>query len=228
MKTDSTHIRQPATWAFFLVALILHLGLLLIPVLKTPLNERSKALEISLVFQQPVAETVIESSDAPEEELAEPDKTGELTPPREATLHAESQAEIPPPRLKAKPESPVVTNGKQNPLPSRVKILSSLENMDWKLDEDAPVTIGRATSSELYAQMSRPLMEIGFNRFRPYQLPDSTEIVDRWEGANGVHHVVIKTLNGMTLCGRQEAGDVFRPWTQMPMMFSECAGGGER
>lgn len=95
------------------------------------------------------------------------------------------------------------------------------------MDPGAPV-IARATASDLVDAWSRPLLSRPANRFDGSVLPRRTEVVDRWRDPAGVQQVVIRTATGLTLCGRQGEVDPTRPWLQMPMMFRECAGGGQR
>jgi hypothetical protein len=66
------------------------------------------------------------------------------------------------------------------------------------------------------------------NLFDGMVAPAETELVDRWQAADGSNNVVIKTPNGDTLCGRAEAWDPMRPLLEPLMMFRSCGGGGKR
>jgi hypothetical protein len=66
------------------------------------------------------------------------------------------------------------------------------------------------------------------NLFDGMVAPAETELVDRWQAADGSNNVVINTPNGETLCGRAEAWDPLRPLMEPLMMFRSCGGGGKR
>jgi hypothetical protein len=58
--------------------------------------------------------------------------------------------------------------------------------------------------------------------------PAETELVERWQAADGSNNVVINTPNGDTLCGRAQAWDPLRPLMEPLMMFRSCGGGGKQ
>jgi hypothetical protein len=89
----------------------------------------------------------------------------------------------------------------------------------------AETVIARATHSDLYDALTKPVLEMTVNWFDDVLLPTKVEVMDRWLEPSGVHRVIVRTPGGMTLCGRQEAPNDLRPWEQMPMMFGKCAGG---
>jgi hypothetical protein len=66
------------------------------------------------------------------------------------------------------------------------------------------------------------------NLFDGMVAPAETELVDRWQAADGSNNVVINTPNGETLCGRAEAWNPLRPLMEPLMMFRSCGGGGKR
>lgn len=74
----------------------------------------------------------------------------------------------------------------------------------------------------------RPSITVEENRFGDAYAPAETEIVDRWLAADGSHNVVIRTPNGMTLCGRALPWNPMEPLVEHVMMFRSCGGGGER
>jgi hypothetical protein len=53
----------------------------------------------------------------------------------------------------------------------------------------------------------------------------AVEIVDRWQGADGSHHVLVRTPAGDMLCGRAEAWDPMQPLVEHVMMFRSCGSG---
>jgi hypothetical protein len=58
--------------------------------------------------------------------------------------------------------------------------------------------------------------------------PAETELLDRWQAADGSQNVVINTPRGETLCGRAEAWDPMHPLVEYVMLFRSCGGGGKR
>jgi hypothetical protein len=66
------------------------------------------------------------------------------------------------------------------------------------------------------------------NLFDGMVAPAETELVDRWQAADGSNNMVIRSPNGDTLCGRAEAWDPMRPLLEPLMMFRRCGGGGKR
>lgn len=68
----------------------------------------------------------------------------------------------------------------------------------------------------------------GGNTFDGMMAPAETELVDRWQAADGSNNVVINTPNGETLCGRAEAWNPMQPLVEHVMMFRSCGGGGKR
>jgi len=66
------------------------------------------------------------------------------------------------------------------------------------------------------------------NTFDGMMAPVETELVDRWQAADGSANVVINTPNGDTLCGRAEAWNPMQPLLEHLMMFRSCGGGGKR
>jgi hypothetical protein len=71
------------------------------------------------------------------------------------------------------------------------------------------------------------LMPAG-NTFDGMMAPVETELVDRWQAADGSNNVVINTPNGDTLCGRAEAWNPMQPLVEHLTMFRNCGGGGKR
>ena len=66
------------------------------------------------------------------------------------------------------------------------------------------------------------------NTFDGMMAPVETELVDRWQAADGSNNVVINTPNGDALCGRAEAWNPMQPLVEHLMMFRSCGGGGKR
>ena len=209
-RPQSGDRRQGFLLWFLAIALLLHAALLLIPAYKPNSPAAGPtAVEIRLVHEPPPAlpATIKIPKPVPvlQPKVTGPDQSG--TPPPTVTEHTEPE-----------PTTVVTT----------ARLLDIVSNLEWKEREDRPTRIARSVSSEFYTNMIKPILALEFNLFDEWILPVKTEIMDRWLDPAGVHRVVIRVPTGQTLCGRQEPVDPFRPWTQMPMMFYECAGGGKR
>lgn len=63
------------------------------------------------------------------------------------------------------------------------------------------------------------------NTFDGMMAPGESELVDRWQAADGSSNMVINTPNGETLCGRAEAWNPMQPLLEHLMMFRSCGGG---
>lgn len=201
---------------FFLVALILHAALLLLPV-PTPdaLRPESGRLKVRLKTSQvPVRAAELLSENKQSE--PHPDPTDPVPKPRTADTAPVSPTadpvEVPPAR----------------PLPTPQQLRRAAARGRWQKPSSSEYVIERSTESVDLERLRRPVLARKPNVFDRYIAPTRTEIVDRWLEPGGVHRVVVHTSAGETLCGRQEPVDDFRPWLQMPMMFHRCAGGGAR
>jgi hypothetical protein len=53
----------------------------------------------------------------------------------------------------------------------------------------------------------------------------AVEIVDRWQEADGSHHVLVRTPAGDMLCGRAEAWDPMQPLVEHVMRYRTCGSG---
>lgn len=209
---------------FLALALVLHLGLVLIPIVKNVTPSRIPTLDVRLIQNPSI---LIQPETAPAPIAPEP------TPqPRRDTTDDMSRDE-PPPGSTNPPTSEPVAEAFNDPpetpsTPNRQQIIESLKGLKLNPQPAAKPRYGRATESEHYRAMSKPILPLGQTLFSDYQLPSETEIIDRWQNPDGTQQVVLRAPNGLTLCGRQQPVDPFRPWTQMPMLFHPCAGGGKR
>lgn len=199
-------------------AVLLHALLLLIPLAQQlPGSDTTDFLEITLIDEPP----------PPPEPLPEPTEPLEEEFTREVVTPPPEPAQViigaePPPPESSEPTEP-------SPAPSQAvtvaRLLESATELEWKEAPSAEREIARTTESELYDRLMKPVLEMKVHWFDDVIVPDKVEVMDRWLEASGVHRVVVRTPNGMTLCGRQEAPNDLRPWEQMPMMFGKCAGG---
>jgi hypothetical protein len=208
---------------YLLLALLLHAGLLLLPAFNEPPPPPDQGLDIVLLRPAVVLNEPLPRAARPEQPAAPTAQPQPGAPGPEATP---GETRPPPPGMAT--GEPVERPPVEPAMPTVARLRDSLSGLVKEPPGAAPQSLGRPTSSAFYQRMRQPLLPLADNRFSPYAAPLETEIVDRWQSPEGVHQVVVKTPNGATLCGRQEAVDDFRPWTQMPMMFHECAGGGKR
>ena len=76
------------------------------------------------------------------------------------------------------------------------------------------------------AGVRQPIPGLDGNRLEGAATPRAAvEIVDRWQGTDGSHHVLVRTPAGDMLCGRAEASDPMRPLVEHVMMFRSCGSG---
>ncbi|KAA9133311.1 hypothetical protein F3N42_02865 [Marinihelvus fidelis] len=206
-------------WLPFLgLALVLHVGLLLWPVIREqPATPTETAVEITLVTPPAPVEP---PPPEPEPEPA-PDPEPEPVPEPEAI------AATPPPDPVPEPRPDPVEVEDPRP-PSATTIIDSIADTDLERADEGPRPIGRATESELVERMRRPLLAMVENDFDGVYLDGSSELLDRWQDDDGTYNVVIRGKDGKSYCGRQSPADPFRPWLQMPIMYHPCAGGGKR
>ncbi len=151
--------------------------------------------------------------------------------PWHAPVHAPAPlADLPERPAPDRPETPAPAArhaaGGQKPLDVN-RLLSSVAAMDWTVAPPAntPGPIGRAATAPM---PGRPVLPLRENRLDGLAAPSAVQVQDRWVSPDGAHNVVMRTPDGNTYCGRQEAADDLRPWLQMPMMFRACGGGGNR
>lgn len=215
--------RMPAN--FILLALLLHLLLLGIPSDQEPLP--APPLEVALQFETPLMDIAPEPLILPQEpvEMAVPDQDeapDQVTPATPARADNQEAALTPAPAgLPVEPQ--------QEPVPDlvRAELLEAVARMDWGEPEKSQ-GLARETHSETLQRLARPVLPGQSNAFDGMTAPSEVEIMDRWLEPGGAQRVVIRTPDGKTYCGRQEAMDAMRPWLTMPMMFHGCGGGGKR
>ncbi len=208
---DSTkHRKTVREFLWLCFAIVLHAGLLLIPISHEPAMQTSASpVMLTLLVESVVPEPAIEAikpvqTKLPQEILERPQEE----PDELASLEAENP-------------NPLVIS-------STARLLDSANNMDW------PVSPLKKTL-QLGIHVFRPFPEnwrsgrkVEDNLFNGMVLPRKTEIVDRWLAADGSHNVVINTPGGETLCGRGLPWDPLRPMVEHVMQFRPCAGGGKR
>lgn len=212
------HQRNTLPLRYLALALLAHALLLLLPVLRgTPAPPRERT-ELQLELLPPrVATTPAAEQSQPGPETVASDPVPKSSLPAVTPAMGTVQAATAIDRLAPEP-----------PMPTARQIIQSLERLGREPEDPPQALPARPTRSPVYETMSRPLLASRANSFDHMAAPARTEIVDRWLSPEGVHQVVVRGINGRTYCGRQEAVDPFRPWTQIPMLFHECAGGGKR
>lgn len=222
---------RPRWW---LLALALHLLILGLPAsLWPPDPEVGPPLSVEVRLERPLPLTTPTPppEPIPRPEPArppEPSRTAEA-PVRQPAADAPTRTADVQPADATAPADPAAQPTVRVETPSlRVeRLLESVAAMDWAAPA-ATRSISRPVTSTTAEAWARPLLPPGTNALDGTFAPDEVEIVDRWQSPGGVHEVVIRAPDGDTYCGRQEPMDVFRPWTQMPMLFHRCAGGGKR
>ena len=126
-----------------------------------------------------------------------------------------------------RPAPPVAAPREEIPsprrLPSAEEMLEAARQPGWTLPAEPERRLG-----EFVPPAPPPTITTRENRFGDAYAPAETEIVDRWLAADGSHNVVIRTPNGMTLCGRALPWNPMEPLVEHVMMFRSCGGGGER
>jgi hypothetical protein len=154
-----------------------------------------------------------------------------------------------------KTELPAAKNKTVSPDEQPVPDLASLEEPEYRADQEPPgkeviLTAARLLDSankiewpapdednsrRLGVFVPQPLPEnwrsgirIEDNILNPMVLPGQTEIVDRWLAADGSHNVIIDTPGGHTLCGRALAWDPMQPLVEHVMQFRRCGGNEKR
>jgi len=223
--------RLPA--AVLLVALLLHLALLL---WKAPEQSARPTGSIEVRLEvDPATPGQARQAQAAPESLETPEPSMEATPepaapaagaPAESAAGAElvgSEAPERPPedeKVEAEAAPPVTTI-------NRHALLDAVSGMDWSKPADSS-GIQRPAGEAFDNRFYRPVLPVAANAFDGTVLPSETETVDQWQEPGGEHRVVIKGVDGEHYCGRQMPLDDMRPWTQMPMLFHRCGGGGKR
>lgn len=112
-------------------------------------------------------------------------------------------------------------------LPGLPELLESARRPGWSLPAEPQRRLGEFVPPAPPRNW-QPSITPEENLFSDAWLPSETEIVDRWLAADGSHNVVIRTPNGMTLCGRALPWNPMEPLVEHVMMFRSCGGGGER
>lgn len=215
--------RLPA--GFILLALLLHLLLLTISGNNKPLSTPPLAvsLEFELTAENVASEPLVEAPDPLQTERPSEPEIREQAAPAEPVrpANAETSAERPPVQDPGKPEEAPI------PILVREQLLEAVARMDWQ-EAGKQQALARPGDSETLQRLYRPILPAQSNSFDGMTAPEEVEIMDQWLEADGAQRVVIRSPDGKTYCGRQEAVDAMRPWLQMPMMFHGCAGGGKR
>ena len=209
---------------WWLLALALHLLILwLTASLWPPDRDAGPPVSVEVRLERPLTPPPLTIPASPPEPIARPETARPPEPSR--TVEAPDRQ----PADDTAPADPAAEPAVRAETPSlRVeRLLESVAAMDWATPA-ATRSISRPVTSATAEAWARPLLPRGANALDGTFAPDDVEIVDRWQGLGGVHQVVIRAPDGNTYCGRQAPMDDFRPWTQMPMLFHRCAGGGKR
>lgn len=111
--------------------------------------------------------------------------------------------------------------------PNAAALLESARALISAPEVKAPRALGKFEPPPPPANW-RPSITVEENLFGESYLPSKTEVVDRWLAADGSHNVVVRTPNGMTLCGRAQPWNPMQPLVEHVMMFRPCGGGGKR
>jgi hypothetical protein len=200
--------RHGLDWRFLALAVLLHAGLLMLPVLREQAQVAPRQVVDVRLYQAPAPTPVDDMADSV---TPDPDE-----PPQESN-------DTPAPAARVSPT--VVTRERpdeQPPVPPAGQILDSLEHLEWREAEPGPAPIARLQDNTVLERLRRPMLTEFDNLFNGLVLPATAQVVDRWLEPGGVQRVVVRLPNGVTVCGRQEPVNDFRPWEQMPMMFHEC------
>ena len=189
------------------LALLVHAAALLLP-LGYPKGEApiDRSLVVSLLRPLPIPPPTAEPPP-----VAPPEAVRVTAQKRPAPLIPEVQHEPPPDRR----------------LPGPEEFLEAAREPRWILPTKPARRLGEFTPPDPPRNW-QPSITVEENRFSDAYLPSETEIVDRWLAADGSHNVVIRTPNGMTLCGRALPWNPMEPLVEHVMMFRSCGGGGER
>lgn len=219
-KTDS---------AWLALAVLAHAALLLLPLgqPQSPANLRPvlalKLIPFTLKMEpQPVAE--IQPLPAPLQKpgpLPSPDIDSKSAPP--AALAALTKLPTPD-QSTTKPAVESFSAARLVDLVARSTFTQSPSAVSRQLGS---IDISRQAPAWRSRNRTDAIMS-GPNRFDGMLAPLETEVVDRWQAADGSHNVVVNLPGGETLCGRAEAWNPMQPLVEHIMMFRECGGGGKR
>lgn len=209
------------------VAVIVHAGLLLVPISPDPpsgpLAERSLSIELK---SQPIVEQpFVQPGRQPE-----PDLTPDPTVPKRP-----QQTEPPPePVMEIAAEDENATLDKAElatekaPVISTAFLLQSVADQSGSMAaEDTTRTLGVFKSRGM-PENWKPGMTLEDNLFNGLTVPRKIEIVDRWISPDGSQNVVINTPSGDTFCGRGLAWDPMQPLVENVIQYRPCGGGGKR
>jgi hypothetical protein len=226
IEASSTRRWRKSDASWLLMALIVHLGLLLIP-LTEPVAEKPHQPLLSVSLQPFVKDQVSVPTETLQEQEAE-----EMVEPAEAPNTADEQnLPLVDNTVQDAPIEPTMEKPEERP--SAALLINSISFIETEEAEaDTTLILGRTYSSTTPANW-RPGTGTGAARyienwFEGLALPRSTQIVDRWIANDGRQNVVVNLPNGMTMCGRREASDPLRPMVEQLMMFHSCGGGGKR
>ncbi|MFT5140309.1 MAG: hypothetical protein ACI9H8_002468 [Lysobacterales bacterium] len=198
---------------FGILAVALHLSLLMIPFRQPKPPEPPKVIKLEIVVIPPVMRQppLQDTSTEPLEIL------------REASVISESN-EPPQP-----PEAPI----QQINTPARVvittnELIEQFEHTDLLNAEPEVLTLGVANYRPLPANLAEPVLAYNPTVFEKHFAPIETETLDEWKLPDGTMMVVMRTITGHTLCGRQAPWDPSNPHLEPVQMFYKCSGGGRR
>jgi hypothetical protein len=231
ISANRQHNWKPADIAFLAMAMVLHAGILLLP-LKSWQNSSPAAIpRLTIDLQKlprPPRPTELEKARPEITPTEKPELEPEPVPAQRRTAHVDLE------ELPAKPQDVSPREEVTAPEPLTARQLRELVKRD-ELAEDPGSIQRQLGSARLYQPPANwnkhagaPYLAEFDNRFNGMTVPEEVEIVDRWMAADGSHNVVVNLPNGDTVCGRAEAWNPMQPLVEHIMMFRACGGGGER
>jgi hypothetical protein len=197
------------------MAVLLHAILLLVPLQHIPsATEISQVVSVSLVAprkKQPLVEPLEIAVTPPEE--SRPSESH----PQRALPRNENPAPV-------KSEAGIFGPGDRSVNTTTARLIDSASRFKWPaLEKDQSRQLG-VFMPQAIPDNWRPGITVEDNWFNGMVVPAKTEIVDRWQAADGSRNVVLNTTSGETLCGRAQPWDPMRPMHEPVMSFWKCGG----
>ena len=212
--------RTPDWRLIIAAALVLHLGLLLIPLRQAlpPLPPRSVTVEIQRSSPDTASARVMPEPSAQNAALAEP------APAEESSPTAHTRAEQPGPA----PRQPAESVSRPSISTAYLLELAHFFDLPTRPDPQADRVPGVAVATALPDNLVRPLIPPLSNAFDGLVLPREPEVIDQWMDATGIANAVIRTPSGEILCGQLKPWDPMDPLVEHIVMYRNCGGGGQR
>jgi len=190
---------------FLFLAVVLHAGLLLIPLgskSERPPDANSRPIMVSL---QSLKATVSDPAPNPIE----------LPEPVALTKVAAHPA---PPAVGAK--ATPTTRPKE---PTVAVLMQQASGLNLQNDKLGDATSPRRLHGAFPRHWTEPLVPAEATAFSPWFAPAETEVLDQWQEPGGTRRIVLRTASGESLCGRQEAWDPHNPLYEPVTLFHRCA-----